>query len=275
MIIKSHVRGGYRAAAEYLKQVGSNESVRLVEFSEPGVRDMDEAFRNMWIIGKTTRARKPLHHVSINPYKDERLTDTQVLRICACLGEKYGYEHGEHQRVIVEHVKDGRQHFHVMWNRVNLRTGRPVWPGHHWRKSKYAAREMEAELGLKRPVARRTRPLANKPRRRLRLRYRTVARDFAPRRSFRDAARALLAPMSSFRPIRDTWPSHMSFATLVQMLLSMAARIRRESDGSMRVPQMGFLPKEESSIEELIAWAWENRRADILARYGIYVGFDL
>ncbi|MFY9287750.1 MAG: hypothetical protein WAO98_04540, partial [Alphaproteobacteria bacterium] len=29
-------------------------------------------------------------------------------------------------------------------------------PGHHWKKSKQAAREMEQELGLKRPVSRRT-----------------------------------------------------------------------------------------------------------------------
>lgn len=155
MIIKSHVRGGYRAAANYLKQTGSNEKVRLVEISDASAKDLDEAFRNMWMVGKTTRATKPLHHVSINPYRDERLTDAQVRKICERLEEKYGYRTGDHQRVIVEHVKDGRQHFHVMWNRVSLRTGRPIWPGHHWKKSKQAAREMEVELGLKRPQPRR------------------------------------------------------------------------------------------------------------------------
>lgn len=157
MIIKSHVRGGYRAAADYLKDIGANEKIRLVELNDPGAKDIDDAFRNMWLLGKTTRAQKPLHHVSINPYKDERLTDARVMRICERLEQKYGYRHGEHHQVIVEHVKDGRRHFHVMWNRVSMRTGRPVWPGQHWNKSKQAAREMEVELGLKRPMPRRQR----------------------------------------------------------------------------------------------------------------------
>src|SRR5215469_4212905 len=105
MIIKSHVRGGYRAAANYLKQQGKNESVRLVEISDTSARNLDEAFRNMWMVGRTTRCSKPLHHVSINPHKDERLTDEQVGKICERLEEKFGYRHGDHQRVIIEHIK--------------------------------------------------------------------------------------------------------------------------------------------------------------------------
>jgi hypothetical protein len=167
MIIKSHVRGGYRAAANYLKQQGENEKVRLVEIGDTSAKNLDEAFHNMWTVGRTTRATKPLHHVSINPYKDERLSDAQVRKICERLEEKFGYKPGDHQRVIVEHIKDGRQHFHVMWNRVSLRTGRPVWPGHHWNKSKQAAREMEMELGLKRPQPRRAQSRANRSRSKL------------------------------------------------------------------------------------------------------------
>src|ERR1044071_1596288 len=107
MIIKSHVRGGYRAAADYLKDVGKNERIRLVEMGDPIAADLDNAFKNMWALASTTRARKPLHHVSVNPFKDERLSDVQVRLICHRLEEKYGYAHGQHQRVIVEHVKDG------------------------------------------------------------------------------------------------------------------------------------------------------------------------
>jgi hypothetical protein len=156
VIIKSHIRGGYRDAAAYLKAQGENEKVRLVEISDFDARNLDEAFRNMWTVASNTKATKPLHHISINPFRDERLTDAQVLKIVARCEEKYGYKPGDHQRVIVEHVKDGRQHFHVMWNRVSLVTGKAVWPGHHWNKSKQAAREMEKELGLKRPTPKRS-----------------------------------------------------------------------------------------------------------------------
>jgi hypothetical protein len=157
MIIKSDIRGGYRSAADYLKEQGENEVIRTVEISDPDAKSLDEAFHNMWTVSCKSRVQKPLHHISINPYKDERLTDDQVLKIVERCEEKYGYKLDHHQRVIVEHIKDGRQHFHVMWNRVSLDTGKAVWPGHHWKKSKQAAREMERELGLKRPTPRRLR----------------------------------------------------------------------------------------------------------------------
>lgn len=96
------------------------------------------------------RAKKQLHHVSINPMKDERLTDAQVLRICVRLEKKYGYKHGEHQRVIFEHVKDGTPAFSRHVEPGEPRGRPPGMAGHHWNKSKQAAREMEAELGLKR-----------------------------------------------------------------------------------------------------------------------------
>jgi hypothetical protein len=157
MIIKSHIRGGYRSAAEYLKEQGKNEKTRLVEISDPSAKSLDEAFHNMWIVASNTKATKPLHHISINPMKDERLTDKQVMAIVERCEEKYGYKMFHHQRVIVEHIKDGRQHFHVIWNRVSLMTGNTVWPGEHWKKSKQVCREMEVELGLKRPTPKRMR----------------------------------------------------------------------------------------------------------------------
>lgn len=157
MIIKSHIRGGYRSAAEYLKEQGLNEKTRLVEISDPEAKNLDDAFHNMWVVASNTKATKPLHHISINPMKDERLTDKQVLAIVQRCEEKYGYKMFHHQRVIVEHIRDGRQHFHVIWNRVSLMTGRTVWPGEHWKKSKQVCREMERELGLKRPTPKRIR----------------------------------------------------------------------------------------------------------------------
>src|SRR5690242_10672272 len=115
MIIKSHIRGGYRAAADYLKDQGKNEKIRLVEISDPSAKDLDQAFQNMWVVACNTRTTKPLHHISINPMKGEFLTDKQVLAIVERCEEKYGYKMFHHQRVIVEHIKDGRQHFHVIW----------------------------------------------------------------------------------------------------------------------------------------------------------------
>jgi hypothetical protein len=263
MIIKSHVRGGYRAARDYLKKVGDNERVRVVDMSDPDARNLDDAFRNMWTIGSTTRARTPLHHVSINPYKDERLTNVQVLRICARLEERYGYGKGHHQRVVVEHVKDGRQHFHVMWNRVDLESGRLRWPGHHWLKSKQVAREMETELGLRTPPrnfgrrrAGRVYKVGLKRHRQMRCRRRPIPKATASpvtvARLFRSEQQALLAP----RRVRvRRWRGD-----------------RRPDEAALKPARYGPVGM---TIEELIAWAWENQRSDILAQLGIHVSFDL
>ncbi|MDD2324514.1 MAG: relaxase/mobilization nuclease domain-containing protein [Alphaproteobacteria bacterium] len=154
MIIKSTIRGGYLSAAQYMKDIGENEKTRLVELSDPEAKNLDDAFQKMWEVACPTKVKKPLHHISINPMKGEHLTDKQVLAIADRCEELYGYKMFHHQRVIVEHIKDGRQHFHVIWNRVSLVTGKTVWPGHHWKKSKQVAREMEERLGLKRPQPR-------------------------------------------------------------------------------------------------------------------------
>lgn len=137
-----------------MQEQGQNEKTRLVEISDPEAKNLDQAFQKMWEVAGCTSCTKPLHHISINPMQDERLTDKQLLAIIARCEQKYGYRMFQHQRVIVEHVKDGRQHFHVIWNRVSLTTGRAVWPGHHWLKSKEVCREMERELGLQSPTPR-------------------------------------------------------------------------------------------------------------------------
>lgn len=283
MIIKSHVRGGYRAAANYLKQQGSNESVRLVEIGDTSARNLDEAFRNMWMVGRTTRCSKPLHHVSINPYKDERLTDEQVRLICARLEQKFGYKPGDHQRVIIEHIKDGRQHFHVIWNRVSMRTGRPVWPGEHWNKSKQAAREMEAELSLKRPEPRRGKKARTRPKISKRKRSTGDSRaevstkpGIVPQEKSPIAALGVAGiPRGPLRrgghPQIARPPAGLSLQDLLISIRTARGRQEERDEPDLHLPTR---PR-NSSIDEIIAWAWEHRRADVLAMFGIYVSFNL
>ena len=154
MIIKSVIRGGYRSAAEYMKEQGKNEKTRLVELSDPSAKNLDDAFHNMWVVAANTKCVKPLHHISINPALGERLTDKQLMQVVEHCEEVFGYKMFHHQRVIVEHIKDGRQHFHVIWNRVSLVTGKAVWPGKDWEKAKQICRTMEKALGLKSPTPR-------------------------------------------------------------------------------------------------------------------------
>ncbi|HUY68954.1 MAG TPA: relaxase/mobilization nuclease domain-containing protein [Alphaproteobacteria bacterium] len=266
MIIKSHIRGGYRAAADYLKNVGKNEKIRLVEIGDPAAANLDEAFHNMWVVASNTKAKKPLHHISINPMKGERLTDEQVLKIVARCEQKYGYKPGDHQRVIVEHVLDGRQHFHVMWCRVNLATGKTVWPGEHWKKSKQVCREMEKELGLKRPM----------PRRVKRILAGYAFANLLPRSLSRYVVSLIRAnPLKPYiRPRRRRAPIR---APRLKPAYRPAPRPKRPGPRprARNMPDSEKMPfrRPEWDTAEHIAWAWDNHRAEVLAQYGIYIDF--
>jgi hypothetical protein len=266
LIIKSHIRGGYHAAAAYLKAQGENEKIRTVDISDPDAMNLDDAFGNMWVMASHSKARKPLHHISINPFKDERLTDKQVLKIVERCEQKYGYLPDAHQRVIVEHIKDGRQHFHVMWNRVSLTTGRSIWPGHHWKKSKQVAREMEKELGLKRPV----------PKRMKRARATIAATGRASRASGRyGILKNGTPPAFLTKPVRPRFnPAGLSPQQLFQPTMWLATRKRRKPDNNQSIFKALRMSSREQELAELLAWAWEHHRFDILATFGIHLPPD-
>ncbi len=272
MIIKSHIRGGYRAAADYLKDQGLNEKTRIVEISDPEAKNLDEAFHNMWVVASCTKATKPLHHISINPMKDERLTDKQVLAIVERCEQKYGYKQFHHQRVIIEHIKDGRQHFHVVWNRVSLMTGRTVWPGEHWNKCKQVCREMEKELGLKRPMPRKAKRALKRLPNRSRVRG-TSGRYQALNAPVRTKSRQ---PLIGKRP--RTLPSRPRgrYAAPAPYIPSRPFRPtghyrRRRKDQNIPDSEKMHFRHPEMSIAELIAWAFETRNYAVLASFGIYI----
>lgn len=271
MIIKSHIRGGIRSVAQYMKEVGKNEKTRLVDIQDPSAKTLDEAFQNMWAVASNTRATKPLHHISINPMKSETLTDKQVLAIVERCEKLYGYKHGEHQRVIVEHVLDGRQHFHVIWNRVNRMTNKVVWPGEHWKKSKQVCREMEAELGLMRPISRgKHKPV-----------YVKGHRQAKPQVSY--------ASLKSTKPTRTGLPAIVRTAPIIPAFSRPA--VKPVSNWQHYLTPLWFRPRQRKErqkpdiqkarphrpnmeLAELIAWAFENGRLDILAQYGILLPPD-
>ncbi|MFY9286910.1 MAG: relaxase/mobilization nuclease domain-containing protein [Alphaproteobacteria bacterium] len=273
MIIKSHIRGGYRSAADYLKAQGKNEKVRTVEISDIEAKNLDEAFHNMWALAQDTKVKKPLHHISINPFKDERLTDKQVLKIVERCEQKYGYKTHDHQRVIVEHIKDGRQHFHVFWNRISLTTGKAVWPGLHWNKSKQAAREMEKELGLRRVVSKRMKRARNAVVRggrssKIAGRYQRLIKT--PAVNCDTAVQKLNKPVQKAKLIGFLIPIQQAFQPAMRAITGRRKKRDENTPDSEKLP----FRRPEWETAELIAWAFENGRVDILAQYGFDFSTD-
>ena len=75
-------------------------------------------------------------------------------------------------------------------------------------------------------------------------------------------------------------PSHLSVATAYSSLAhpnsdsGVHGKRRHSADREGHNSPIPIFPRGEMAIDELIAWAWENRRADILAQFGICVTFD-
>jgi hypothetical protein len=154
----------------------------------------------------------------------------------------------------------GRQHFHVIWNRVSLVSGRVVWPGHYWLKSKQVCREMEQELGLKRPTPRRTTTVFVKAHRR--------TKALSPSRLESTAQVELLQlPIRPLAPVRPTRYPPLRVLPLWYRQRHGKGKNATDSETMPRYSQtMG--------LDELIAWAFANGRLDILAQYGIYLPAD-
>jgi hypothetical protein len=64
------------------------------------------------------------------------------------LEEKLGLN--GHERVVVMHEKYGRQHFHVVWTRIDITLMRSVSDSHNYRKHEEASRDLERSFGHER-----------------------------------------------------------------------------------------------------------------------------
>jgi len=99
-------------------------------------------------VAKGTRCKNFLYHASINPKEGENLSPGQWKIAVDKLEKNLGLE--DHQRAIVEHVKDGRVHHHIVWNRANIERMCAVKMSHNYRAHETTSREIEREFGLDR-----------------------------------------------------------------------------------------------------------------------------
>lgn len=146
MIIKGKSRAAPSSLASYLLQKRGNESVDFKGAFGTVPQELKEALGEMAIIAAASNCKNYLYHASINPPEGEHLTPEQWDFAVDLLAKNLGLE--GHQRAVVEHVKDGRAHYHVVFNRVNPETLKAVRMSHSYRKHEQTSRELERELNL-------------------------------------------------------------------------------------------------------------------------------
>jgi hypothetical protein len=144
-----------------------NEVAEVVEIRGVVGTGLDDVLAQMREISLGGRTRRPLYHASISPEANANLTREQWAEAADELERGLGLS--GHQRAIVRHVKKGREHIHVVWNRVNLLTLRAVHDGQSYTKHEACARLLEDKFclpatlgvhsrppGTRRPVAKMT-----------------------------------------------------------------------------------------------------------------------
>ncbi|MCH8097902.1 MAG: relaxase [Proteobacteria bacterium] len=115
MILKGSQRANGADLATHLMQALDNESVDIAEVSGTVATDLHAAFAEMEAVAAGTRAVNYLYSLSINP--SIPLTREQYYEAIALIEDRQGLT-GQ-PRAIVFHIKDGREHAHVVWSRID------------------------------------------------------------------------------------------------------------------------------------------------------------
>lgn len=148
MIIKGTSRTGPVALAQHLGNAEKNERVQLLETFGTIASDLRGALIEMDTYAMGTRCSKPLYHAAISPEPPHRLTDDQRKEAVDALEKKLGLD--GHARVVVLHEKEGREHIHVVWTRIDIHHMRSVSDSHNYRKHEEVARDLERRFGHER-----------------------------------------------------------------------------------------------------------------------------
>jgi hypothetical protein len=148
VIIKGTSCAGARRLSAHLTRTDTNERAEVKDIRGTAADDLSGALKEMEAVAGGTRTNKPFYHGSINTRADERLSDEQRMIAIDRLEEALGLT-GQ-PRVVVVHEKEGREHCHIVWSRIDLDRMAAISDSHNYRKHEEVARALEREFGHKR-----------------------------------------------------------------------------------------------------------------------------
>ncbi|MGE0061412.1 MAG: relaxase/mobilization nuclease domain-containing protein [Xanthobacteraceae bacterium] len=144
MILKGSQRAGGTDLALHLMNEFDNERVEVASVRRAVADDLYGALAEFDAIAAGTRCKNHLYSLSINP--PQALTRSQyaasIDRIEAGLGLS-----GQ-PRAVVFHVKNGREHCHVVWSRIDTSSLKAIHISHDRMKLRTLSRELGHAFGL-------------------------------------------------------------------------------------------------------------------------------
>jgi hypothetical protein len=147
MIIGGLQTGNTRWLAAHLQNAADNESIELAEVTGTIARDVDGALVEFDAYTAGTRATEGVYACFINP--PEPLTRLQYAQALAHIEKRLDLT-GQ-PRIVVFHVKNGREHCHVVWSRIDTKAMKAIQLSHDRQKLRRCARELAAAFGLELP----------------------------------------------------------------------------------------------------------------------------
>jgi hypothetical protein len=151
MIAKGSQRGGGQQLATHLSNAFDNERVEVAEVRGAIASDLHGAFAEWRAAAKGTKCRKYLYSLSINPDPEQGpLTRNQYFDFMARVEKELGLT--DQPRAVVFHVKEGREHCHVVWSRIDLQRMRAVHISHDRQKLRSVSRGFARDHQLELPA---------------------------------------------------------------------------------------------------------------------------
>ena len=119
MILKGNQRGGGQQLAAHLMNEFDNDHVELAEVRGTIAQDLPGSFAEIAALGRSTKIEHKFYYsLSLSPDPAQgRITREQYYDLIARTERSLNLV-GQ-PRAVVFHVKEGREHGHVVWSRVN------------------------------------------------------------------------------------------------------------------------------------------------------------
>ncbi len=153
MILKGNQRGGGQQLAAHLMNSFDNERVEVADVRGAVARDLSGAFNEWYAHSRATKCKKYLYSLSLNPDQTQgHLSREQYLDLVARTERSLRLVN--QPRAVVFHVKEGREHCHVVWSRIDINAEkiRSVQIAHDRLKLRTVVREFARENGLRLPA---------------------------------------------------------------------------------------------------------------------------
>ncbi|MBY0224615.1 MAG: relaxase/mobilization nuclease domain-containing protein [Hyphomicrobium sp.] len=148
MILKGNQRTGAADLATHLSNEYDNTRVEIAQLRGVVADDLHGALAEFAGIARATRCKQPLYSLAINPA--EPLSREQYMAAIDHIEGKLGLS-GQ-PRAVVFHVKNGREHCHVVWSRIDVAQMRAIPMSHDRMKLRTCARELAHAYGLPLPA---------------------------------------------------------------------------------------------------------------------------